>query len=258
MSVPFYLPGADEVELFATAIASELPVMLVGPTGCGKTRLVEHIAARLDRGLRVIVGNDDTTTADLLGRFLVHGGDVEWRDGPVTAAVRRGELCYIDEVIEVRREAMAVLHPLGDVRRTLHLDRLGESVTAADGFGLVCSYNPDRAVGFRELRPAFRQRFVTIALDYLGPDDESEVVAHESGVSPEQASRLVRIATALRDGIGARGGDPPSTRLLVNAGQLLARGVAEATAVEACIVQPLLHGRDRTDAAALRELVLAT
>ena len=256
--IPFYLPSADEVDVFTAGLASRLPVMLVGPTGCGKTRLVEHMAARLARGLRVVVGNDDTTTADLLGRFLVHGGDVEWRDGPVTTAVRRGELCYIDEVIEVRREAMAVLHPLCDARRSLHLDRLGESLNAADGFGLVCSYNPVRAIGFRELRPAFRQRFVTIALDYLCPEEEAEVVAHESGAEPDQASRLVRIATALRHGIGERGGDAPSTRLLVNAGHLLVRGVAEATAVEACIVQPLLHGRDRTDGAALRELVLAT
>jgi MoxR-like ATPase len=254
----FYLPAGDEVELFEAAVASGLPVMLVGPTGCGKTRLVEHMAARLDRGLRVVVGNDDTTTADLLGRFLVRGGDVEWRDGPVTTAVRRGELCYIDEVVEVRREAMAVLHPLGDDRRMLHLDRLGESVGAAEGFALVCSYNPDRAVGFRELRPAFRQRFVTIPLSYLSPDAEAEVVAHESGVAPERAARLVRIATALRDGISERGGDAPSTRLVVNAAHLLARGVDEAVAVEACIVQPLLHGRDRTDASALRELAMAT
>jgi MoxR-like ATPase len=255
--VPFYLPAADEVDLFTAAVESSLPVMLVGPTGCGKTRLVEHMAARLSRGLRVVVGNDDTTTADLLGRFLVHGGDVEWRDGPVTTAVRRGEVCYIDEVVEVRREAMAVLHPLADDRRRLHLDRLGESLEAADRFALVCSYNPDRAVGFRDLRPAFRQRFVTIALDYLSANAEREVLVREAGLTDDAAGRLVRIAAALRYGIGERGGDAPSTRLLVNAAHLLVRGVAEDAAVEACVIQPLLHGRERADATALRELAMA-
>jgi nitric oxide reductase NorQ protein len=255
---PFYLPAGDELELFMEGVEAKLPIMLVGPTGCGKTRLVEHVAARLQRGLRVIVGNDDTTTADLLGRFLVHGGEVQWRDGPVTTAVRQGELCYIDEVVEVRREAMAVLHPLGDDRRTLHLDRLGDSVSAADGFALVCSYNPDRAVGFRELRPAFRQRFVTISLGYLEPDAEAAVIVHEAGVEEALAGRLVRIATALRDGIGDSGPEAPSTRLLVNAGHLLVRGVSEMAAVESCVIQPLLYGRDRGDATALRELVMAT
>jgi nitric oxide reductase NorQ protein len=256
-SVPFYLPAADEVELFHVCVESRLPVMLVGPTGCGKTRLVEHMAARLGRTLTVVVGNDDTTTADLLGRYLVHGGDVEWRDGPVTTAARRGEVCYIDEVIEVRREAMAVLHPLADDRRRLHLDRLGESIEAADGFALVCSYNPDRAVGFRDLRPAFRQRFVTIAIDYLPADAEADVLVRETGVSEDAAERLVRIAAALRYGVGERGGDAPSTRLLVNAAYLIVRGVGEARAVEACVIQPLLHGRDRADGNALRELALA-
>jgi MoxR-like ATPase len=206
----------------------------------------------------VVVGNDDTTTADLLGRFLVHGGDVQWRDGPVTLAARRGELCYVDEVVEVRREAIAVLHPLADERRRLYLDRLGESVDAADGFALVCSYNPHRGVGFRDLRAAFKQRFVTIAIDYLQPDAEAEVVMRESGVDADLARRLVRIATALRDAIGGRGREAPSTRLLVNAGHLLARGVAERTALEACLLQPIAHGHDRDEAMALRELMLAT
>ncbi len=255
--VPFYLPSHDEVDLFIAAVESRLPVMLVRPTGCGKTRMVEHMAARLGRGLRVVVGNDDTTTADLLGRFLVHGGDVEWRDGPVTTAVRRGEVCYIDEVVEVRREAMAVLHPLADDRRQLHLDRVGESLAAADGFALVCSYNPERAIGFRDLRPAFRQRFVTIALDYLSADAECEVLVRETGLDEGTAERLVRIAAALRYGIGERGGDAPSTRLLINAAHLLVRGVAEQPAVESCVIQPLLHGRDGTDATALRELAMA-
>jgi MoxR-like ATPase len=254
---PFYLPSADEIELFTSAVEAKLPVMLVGPTGCGKTRLVEHMAVRLSRPLRVVVGNDDTTTADLLGRFLVHGGDVEWRDGPVTIAARQGELCYIDEVVEVRREAVAVLHSLGDDRRRLHLDRLGESVDAADAFALVCSYNRDRAVGFRDLRPAFKQRFVTIACDCLHPDAEAEVVVRETGASEDQAGRLVRIATVLRDAIGERGREAPSTRLLVNAAHLLVRGIAERTAVEACLIQPVATGSDGDEVLAMRELMAA-
>jgi MoxR-like ATPase len=254
---PFYIQSADEVELFLVALEAQLPVMLVGPTGCGKTRLVEHVTARLRRELRVVVGNDDTTTADLLGRFLVKGGDVEWRDGPVTTAARRGEICYIDEVVEVRREALAVLHSLSDDRRRLHIDRLGESVDAADDFALVCSYNPDRAVGFRDLRPAFKQRFVTIACDYLQPDAETEVVSRETGISEGDAGRLVRIAAAMRDAIGSMGGEAPSTRLLVNAGHLLARGVAETAAVEACMVQPVVSGGREAEALAMRELLAA-
>lgn len=254
---PFYIANTDEVELFLAAVEAKLPVMLVGPTGCGKTRLVEHAAACLRRELRVVVGNDDTTTADLLGRFLVKGGDVEWRDGPVTIAARRGEICYIDEVVEVRREAIAVLHSLSDDRRRLHIDRLSESVDATDDFALVCSYNPDRAVGFRDLRPAFKQRFVTIACDYLQPDAETEVVARETGISEGDAARLVRIASAMRDSVGSMGGEAPSTRLLVNAGHLLALGVAEATAVEACLVQPVVSGGREAEALAMRELLAA-
>jgi nitric oxide reductase NorQ protein len=203
------------------------------------------------------VGNDDTTTADLLGRFLVKAGNVEWRDGPVTIAARRGEICYIDEVVEVRREAIAVLHSLGDDRRRLHIDRLGESVDAVDDFALVCPYNPARAIGFRDLRPAFKQRFVTIACDYLGADAEQNVVVRETGVSETQAARLVRIAGAMRDAVGALGGEAPSTRLLVNAAHLLARDVAEQTAIEACLIQPVIGGGGEAEALALRQLLAA-
>jgi len=255
--VPFYIPAGDEVDLFLAAVQAKLPVMLVGPTGCGKTRLVEHVASRLRQPLRVVVGNDDTTTADLLGRFLVKGGNVEWRDGPVTVAARRGEICYIDEVVEVRREAVAVLHSLSDDRRQLHIDRLGESVEAADDFALVCSYNPERCVGFRDLRPAFKQRFVTIACDYLESEAETEVVARETGISEGQAARLVRIAAAMRDSVGAQGGEAPSTRLLVNAGHLVSRDVAETTAIEACMIQPVVSGSGAVEARALRELLAA-
>ena len=249
VAMPFYVPSGGEVDVCDAALDAGQAVMLVGPTGCGKTRLVEHVAARRGRPLRTIVGNDDTSTADLLGRFLVTGGDVRWADGPVTTAVREGAICYVDEVVEIRREALAVLHPLSDDRRRIHLDRTGEVVYAAAEFGLVCSYNPVRSMGMRELRPAFRQRFVTIALDYLGADEEAAVVVRESAVDEDVAVRLVALATALR--VGARPGmDVPSTRSLVVAARLVARGVSEQRAVDHCILAPLVHGGNLSAAGA--------
>jgi len=252
--VPYYRPSGTEVELCRAALECGRPVMLVGPTGCGKTRFVEHITATLGRPLRTIVGNDDTTTADLLGRFLVTGGDVRWVDGPLTLAARRGEICYIDEVVEVRREALAALYPLADDRRCVFLDRVAEVVAAAPGFGLMCSYNPGRSLGFKDLRSAFRQRFVTIALDYLDEVGELEVLRRESGVDQDVARRLVAVATALRQGLSAEGPEAPSTRSLVVAAELVSRGIAEDVAVQHCVVAPLVHGSD-VPPAAVTEIV---
>ncbi|MGE4427422.1 MAG: CbbQ/NirQ/NorQ/GpvN family protein [Solirubrobacteraceae bacterium] len=251
-----YVASADEVGLAETALRAGLPVMLVGPTGCGKTRMVEHLAQLLERPLRVVVGNDDTTTADLLGRYLVRDGDIEWHDGPVTTAVRRGELCYLDEVVEIRSEAIASLHPLADHRRSVYLDRTGEEVTAAPGFGLICSYNPARMAGFRELRSAFTQRFVTLSVDYLPPEREVEVLVGETQVGREQAERLVHLGTSLRHALREHATDPPSTRMLVYAASLLRQGLDEERAVEACLVGPLSAGR-ASDAQMVREIAAA-
>src|SRR3990172_8880768 len=172
--------------------------MLTGPTGCGKTRLVEHMAEVLERPLFTVSCHDDLTSSDLVGRFLVRGGDVEWIDGPLTRAVREGAVCYLDEVIEARRDTLAVLHSLTDHRRSLYLDRTNERVPAAEGFMLVCSHNPASRSALKELKPSFRQRFVSLDLDYLPEEDEAAVVTVETGVGAPVAKQLAHVASALR------------------------------------------------------------
>ncbi len=252
--IPFYHPHADEVDIAIQAANARLPVMIVGPTGSGKTRFIEHVAAKLARPLITIVGNDDTTTADLVGRFLVKGGDVTWVDGPLTRAVRSGAVCYLDEVVEVRREALAVLHPLADDRRELFIDRTGEAIPAADGFLLICSYNPSRSVGFKELRVAFRTRFITLHIDYLPEAAEALVVCKESDIDTAAAERLVRLSNAMRKSIQDHGGDAPSTRMIIQAAKLMKLGVEETRAKELSILNPLIHGGQNTGDA-LRELM---
>ena len=252
-ALPYYRPAGQEIEIAEQAMSAGLPVMLVGPTGCGKTRFVEHMAARSSRTLITVVGNDDTTTADLVGRYLVNGGDVRWTDGPLTRAARQGAVFYLDEVVEVRREALAVLHPLADDRRRLFIERANETVEAAGGFALLCSYNPSRSVGFKELRAAFRGRFVTLALDYLPVADEATVIQQEANASEPLARRFAELGAALRRGIGEHGGDVPSTRMLVSAAQLVSRGIDERTAREVCVIAPLAHG-GQTPPEALRAL----
>ncbi len=252
---PYYLPTGTEPEMFRVAHESLLPLMLTGPTGCGKTRLVEHMAAILGRPLVTVTCHDDLSSADLVGRFLVRGGDVEWIDGPLTHAVREGAICYLDEIVEARRDTLAVLHSLTDHRRTLYLDRNRETLEAPIGFMLVCSYNPSSRSTLKELKPSFRQRFVTIDLDYLPPDEEVGVICHEAGASQAVARSLVELGDALR--LASDGGlhEPPSTRSLVTAAQLIAGGLAMREAIEAGIVAPLASGGPIDDG--LREIVEA-
>lgn len=242
VDLPYYRESGDEIALAEQAARAGLPVMLVGPTGCGKTRFVQYMAARLEKPLITVVGNDDTTTADLVGRYLVHGGDIDWKDGPLTRAARTGSVFYLDEVVEVRREALAILHPIADDRQQLFLERTGETINAAPGFALFCSYNPARSIGFKELRAAFRQRFITLALDYLPVEDEAAVIQAESGIEQASALRLAEIAATLREGIGEQGGEVPSTRQLVSAAQLINRGIGEQAAVNVSVIEPLVHG----------------
>jgi MoxR-like ATPase len=251
----FVANGTEDV-LFARAHARRLPVMLTGPTGCGKTRLVEHMGERLGTPVVTISCHDDLTSSDLVGRFLVSGGDVVWKDGPLTRAVKDGAICYLDEVVEARRDSLAVLHSLTDHRRTLYLDRSAEVVRAPASFMLVCSYNPAYRGSLKELKPSFRQRFVTIPMTYLPPDVEAAVVVAETGVDRVVAERLVRCATSIRHADGALHLEPPSTRSLVTAAHLVVDGADPTEAAEAAVLAPL--GNDGAVAAGLREIAAAT
>jgi MoxR-like ATPase len=251
-----YLPSGHEVWLFEQAYHRRLPVMLTGPTGCGKTRLVEHLGERVGRPVVTISCHDDLTSADLVGRFLVTGGDVTWSDGPLTRAVRDGAICYLDEVVEARHDSLAILHSLTDHRRTLFLDRTGEAVPAPETFMLVCSYNPAYRNTLKELKPSFRQRFITLDLNYLEPDREVEVLVSETGIDSEVAGRLVRCAAALRNADDVLHLEPPSTRAVVNAAHLVVGGVSETEAADVAIVGPLSTDGHITEA--LQEVAAAS
>jgi nitric oxide reductase NorQ protein len=256
MSGGIYYATGNEVQLVERAFTRQLPVMLTGPTGCGKTRLVEHMGTLLRRPVVTISCHDDLTSSDLVGRFLVTGGDVVWQDGPLTRAVRDGGICYLDEVVEARHDSLAILHSLADHRRTLYLDRPGEVVQAPDTFMLVCSYNPAFRSSLKQLKPSFRQRFVTIAMAYLPPAREAEVLVAEAGIELAVASRLVKCANSIRTADDVFHFEPPSTRVLVTAAQLIAAGVAETEAVGTCVLAPLSTDGAITDG--LREAAAAS
>jgi nitric oxide reductase NorQ protein len=251
-----YFANGNEVQLFEQAYRQRLPVMLTGPTGCGKTRLVEHMGVLLRRPVVTISCHDDLTSSDLVGRFMVTGGDVVWTDGPLTRAVKAGAICYLDEVVEARHDSLAILHSLTDHRRTLYLDRAGEVVEAPEAFMLVCSYNPAYRSSLKELKPSFRQRFVTLPMRYLPPDREAEVIVAEAAVELPTAKRLVACATAIRTADEAFHFEPPSTRVLVTAAQLISAGATELEAAEACILAPLSTDGAITDG--LREVAVAS
>ncbi|MCP5021392.1 MAG: CbbQ/NirQ/NorQ/GpvN family protein [bacterium] len=237
--LPFYCPVGGEVDLFERCYSQRLPLMLKGPTGCGKTRFVEHMAARLGKPLITVPCHDDTSAADLLGRWLVKGGDTVWQDGPVTRAVREGAILYLDEIAEARPDVVVAIHPLTDHRRHLFVDRRGEELTATDGFMLVVSFNPGYQRGWKELKPSTRQRFVAASFDYPAPDLEASILANETDCDEKVALRLVKLGNKLREldelGLAERA----STRLLVDAAHLITSGMPPRSACIAAIVEPL-------------------
>jgi len=241
---PFYRAVGDEIEVFQAAARRGLPVLLKGPTGCGKTRFVEAMAHELGRNLITVAGHEDMTSADLVGRFLLKGGETIWVDGPLTRAVREGAICYLDEVVEARQDTTVVIHPLTDHRRELPVDRLGISLQAAPGFQLVISYNPGYQSVLKNLKESTRQRFVAIELDFQPAGVETEVVAHEAGVDLPTAQALVKVGQAIRNLEGAPLRELASTRLLILAGGLFAEGLGLRRAVQAAIVEVLTDDPD--------------
>lgn len=253
---PFYVPQGRECELFEVAFRERLPLLLKGPTGCGKTRFVAHMAARLGRRLHTVSCHDDLTAADLTGRYLLKGGETVWLDGPLTQAVREGGICYLDEVVEARKDVTVVLHPLTDDRRALPLERTGELLTAPAGFMLVVSYNPGYQNILKSLKPSTRQRFVAIELDFPRPEIELRVVAAESGLEPERVRPLINLAVRIRGLKGMDLEEAASTRLLVYAATLMRAGIDAPTAIEHALIEPLADDPDVK--AGLRELVQAS
>jgi nitric oxide reductase NorQ protein len=249
---PYYRTIGNEEEVFGHAFSNRLPLMLKGPTGCGKTRFVEAMAARMNRPLIQVSCHDETSAADLLGRYLIQGGDTVWQDGPVTRAVREGAILYLDEIAEAREDVVVVLHPLTDHRRELYLDRRNETVVAPGEFMLIVSFNPGYQKGLKEMKPSTRQRFVGLQFDYPQREIEAEIVQKESGADLRVAQKLVAIAGKLRNLHELGLAETVSTRLLVDAAVLIRSGLNARLACDVAIVQPLTD--DPETIATLRDL----
>jgi nitric oxide reductase NorQ protein len=250
--IPAYLPQGNEAQVFEAAWRRRLPLLLKGPTGCGKTRFVRHMAALLQRPLYTVACHDELSAADLVGRFLIRGQETVWQDGPLTRAVREGGICYLDEVVEARKDTTVILHPLIDDRRELPVEKTGERVEAPPQFMLVASYNPGYQQVFKNLKPSTRQRFVSLAFDFPPAPLEAEIVARESGLDPARARRLVELGRRLREVAGHDLEEGPSTRLLVHAAQLMADGLAPLEACRVAVVEAL------SDDSAVRQGLLET
>ena len=236
---PYYEPVGDEIAVFEAAYRNRLPTLLKGPTGCGKTRFMEYMAWKLKRPLITVSCHDDLTASDLVGRFLVKGGETVWVDGPLARAVRAGGICYLDEIVEARKDTMVVIHPLADDRRVLPMEKLGTLLQASAEFGLSISYNPGYQSVLKDLKQSTRQRFVALEFDYPSTELETRIVASEGGVDEVLANKLVKFAHMTRNLKGSGLEEGASTRLLVHAAKLIADGVTPVTACQGAISQAL-------------------
>lgn len=245
---PYYRPVADEIELYEAAYSVRMPMMLKGPTGCGKTRFVEYIAWKLGKPLITVACNEDMTASDLVGRFLLDASGTRWQDGPLAIAARYGAICYLDEVVEARQDTTVVIHPLTDARRMLPLEKKGELVQAHPDFQLVISYNPGYQSLMKDLKQSTKQRFGALDFNYPSHDVETEIVAHETGVSSDVAGKLVSIAERARNLKGHGLDEGISTRMLVYAGSLIAKGVDPQNACRVTLVRPITDDPDMRDA----------
>ena len=261
---PFYVPVSDEVELFESAYSQKIPVLLKGPTGCGKTRFIEYMAYKLHRPLTIVKDvrekdedstgsglplvtvacHEDLTASDLVGRFLLEGDSTRWVDGPLTRAVKAGGICYLDEVVEARKDTTVLIHPLTDHRRVLPIEKLGQIVEARDGFLLVISYNPGYQSALKDLKQSTRQRFMAIEFTYPPRDLEAKVIEREAGVSPAIAMDLAKLGEKVRHLKEHGLSEGASTRLLIYAGRLMAKGISARRACQVAVVWALTDERD--------------
>jgi nitric oxide reductase NorQ protein len=245
---PYYRPVADEVELYEAAYSVRMPMMLKGPTGCGKTRFVEYMAWRLGKPLITVACNEDMTASDLVGRFLLDASGTRWQDGPLAVAARHGAICYLDEVVEARQDTTVVIHPLTDARRVLPLEKKGELIEAHSDFQIVISYNPGYQSLMKDLKQSTKQRFGALDFNYPQHDIEAEIVAHESGVTLDVAKNLVHIGERARNLKGHGLDEGLSTRMLIYAGSLIAKGVPPLAACRVALVRPITDDPDMRDA----------
>jgi len=236
---PFYLPQKNELTIALAAYGNGLPLLLKGPTGSGKTRFMQFLAWTLKRPLITVSCHDDLSTSDLVGRYLIRGGETVWVDGPMTLAVRHGAICYLDEVVEARKDTTVVIHPLADDRRQLAIEKRGELLTAPREFLLAVSYNPGYQSVLKDMKPSTRQRFVALELNYPEPELETEIVGHEAGIDMQLARALVRIGAMTRGLKDSGLQEGASTRLLVHAGLLVRAGIAPREACHVTITQAL-------------------
>lgn len=250
---PYYLASGKEIEIAISAHKNCLPLLLKGPTGCGKTRFMQFLAWKLKRPLITVSCHDDLSTSDLVGRFLIRSGEAVWTDGPLTLAVRAGAICYLDEIVEARKDTTVVIHPLADDRRELPIEKLGELLLAPPEFMISVSYNPGYQSVLKDLKPSTRQRFVAISFDYPSPDQEAEIVCKETGIEKSLADSLVKLAVMTRSLKESGLAEGASTRLLIQTGSLFLDGIDIHTACRAAIIEPLSD--DPELLAALQEMV---
>ncbi len=256
---PYYLPIQDEIELFEAAFQQKIPVLLKGPTGCGKTRFVEYMAWRLGRPLTVVrraeaaeeglplvtvACHEDLTASDLVGRYLLEGESTRWIDGPLTRAVKAGAICYLDEIVEARKDTTVLIHPLTDHRRILPIEKRGQVVEAADGFLLCISYNPGYQSALKDLKHSTRQRFISMEFDHPPREFEAKIVAHESGVDEAVATDLAKLGEKVRNLKEHGLAEGVSTRLLIYAGRMIAAGIAPRRACQVAVVWALTDDAD--------------
>ena len=250
---PFYAPVGDERELFNTAFTNRTPIMLKGPTGCGKTRFVQHMAYHLKRPLITIACHEDLSASDLVGRYILKGSETVWIDGPLTLAVKYGAICYLDEVVEARKDTTVVIHPLTDDRRFLTIEKKGQLIEAVEEFMLVISYNPGYQSVLKELKPSTKQRFLGLEFDYPPPDLEKKIIQEESAVTEPVSAALVKLGQKVRNLKNHGLEEGVSTRLLIYAAQLIRQGVEPHRACEVAIIHPLTDDADMKQS--IREII---